>query len=144
MCSINSKCGCNLRVSQVHLLHEVSLDHNASLRTAMDFLVLTSTGIYLWSMGIWLWYNGCDCGEYLKYSWAPEYRNALGNLQLEMQIHSLLPKKPLWETSLVVQWLRHRASNAGGPGSIPRQGSRSHILQLRVLMPQLKDPAWYN
>ena len=59
MCSINSKCGFNLRVSQVHLLHEVSLDHNVSLRTAMDFLVLTSAGTYLWSTGIWLWCNGC-------------------------------------------------------------------------------------
>ncbi|TEA33565.1 hypothetical protein DBR06_SOUSAS3910125, partial [Sousa chinensis] len=28
--------------------------------------------------------------------------------------------------SLVVQWLRFRAPNAGGPGSIPGQGTRSH------------------
>ncbi|TEA23382.1 hypothetical protein DBR06_SOUSAS910043, partial [Sousa chinensis] len=34
-------------------------------------------------------------------------------------------------TSLVVQWLRLRAPSAGGPGSIPGQGTRS-------LMPQLK------
>ena len=30
-------------------------------------------------------------------------------------------------TSLVAQWLRLRASNAGGPGSIPGQGTRSHM-----------------
>ena len=36
-------------------------------------------------------------------------------------------------TSLVVQWLRLHAPNAGGPGSIPGQGTRS-------LMPQLKIP----
>ena len=41
-------------------------------------------------------------------------------------------------TSLVVQWLRHHASNAGGPGSIPGQGTRSHMLQLRVRILQLK------
>ncbi|TEA37689.1 hypothetical protein DBR06_SOUSAS9210004, partial [Sousa chinensis] len=29
--------------------------------------------------------------------------------------------------SLVVQWLRLRAPNAGGPGSIPGQGTRSHM-----------------
>ena len=29
-------------------------------------------------------------------------------------------------------------SNAGGPGSTPGQGTRSHMLQLRVHMPQLK------
>ena len=35
-------------------------------------------------------------------------------------------------TSLVVQWLRLRAPNAGGPCSIPGQGTRVHV--------QLKDP----
>ena len=41
-------------------------------------------------------------------------------------------------TSLVVQWLRLCAPNAGGPGLIPGQGTRSHMPQLRVHMPQLK------
>ena len=35
------------------------------------------------------------------------------------------------ETSVVVQGLRLCARNAGGPGSIPGQGTRSHVLQLR-------------
>ena len=35
-------------------------------------------------------------------------------------------------TSLVVQWLRLCAPSARGPGSIPGQGTRSHIPQLRV------------
>ncbi|TEA28249.1 hypothetical protein DBR06_SOUSAS3310030 [Sousa chinensis] len=30
-------------------------------------------------------------------------------------------------TSLVVQWLRLHAPNAGGLGSIPGQGTRSHM-----------------
>ncbi|TEA28979.1 hypothetical protein DBR06_SOUSAS11410018, partial [Sousa chinensis] len=29
--------------------------------------------------------------------------------------------------SLVVQWIRLCAPNAGGPGSIPGQGTRSHM-----------------
>ncbi|TEA23038.1 hypothetical protein DBR06_SOUSAS12510031, partial [Sousa chinensis] len=33
--------------------------------------------------------------------------------------------------SLVVQWLRLHTPNAGGPGSIPGQGTRSRMLQLR-------------
>ena len=33
-------------------------------------------------------------------------------------------------TSLVVQWLRLHAPNAGGLGSIPGQGTKSHMLQL--------------
>ena len=39
-------------------------------------------------------------------------------------------------TSLVVQWLRLCAPNAGGLGSIPGQGTKFHMLQLRVHMPQ--------
>ena len=35
-------------------------------------------------------------------------------------------------TSLVVQWLKLRTPNAGGLGSIPGQGTRSHMPQLRV------------
>ena len=52
--------------------------------------------------------------------------------------------KPEWtsesppKTSLVVQWLRLRAPNAGDPGSIPGQGTRFHMPQLRVCMLQLK------
>ena len=48
-------------------------------------------------------------------------------------------------TCLVVQWLSLHAANAGGLGSIPGQGTRSrmlqlraHMLQLRAHMPQLK------
>ena len=43
-------------------------------------------------------------------------------------------------TSLVVQWLRLCTPNSGGLGSIPGQGTRSHMPQLRVRMPQLKIP----
>ena len=38
----------------------------------------------------------------------------------------------------MVQWLRFRAPNIGGPGSISGQGTRSQMLQLRVHMPYLK------
>ena len=38
-------------------------------------------------------------------------------------------------TSLMVQWLRLHAPNAGGLVSIPGQGNRSHMPQLRVRMP---------
>ena len=41
-------------------------------------------------------------------------------------------------TSLVVQWLRLCAPNAGDPGSIPGWETRSHMLWLRVHMLQLK------
>ena len=34
-------------------------------------------------------------------------------------------------TSLVTQWLSHYTPNAGSPGLIPGQGTRSHMLQLR-------------
>ena len=37
----------------------------------------------------------------------------------------------MWGTYLVVQWLRLWAPDAGGPGLIPGQGTRSHMQQLR-------------
>ncbi|TEA34510.1 hypothetical protein DBR06_SOUSAS10710064, partial [Sousa chinensis] len=42
--------------------------------------------------------------------------------------------------SLIVQWLRLCSPNAGGLGSIPGQGTGSHMPQLRVHMLQLKIP----
>ena len=41
-------------------------------------------------------------------------------------------------TSLMVQWLRLGAPDAGGLGSILGQGTRSHMPQLRVHMLQLR------
>ena len=42
--------------------------------------------------------------------------------------------------SLVVQWLGlNGVPNAGGPGVIPGQGIRSHMLQIRVSLSQLKS-----
>ena len=38
----------------------------------------------------------------------------------------------LTRTSLVVQWLRLHAPNAGDPGLIPGQGTRSHMPQLKI------------
>ena len=38
----------------------------------------------------------------------------------------------------MVQWLRFCTPNAGGLGSIPGQGTRPHMLQLRVHMAQLE------
>ncbi|TEA36535.1 hypothetical protein DBR06_SOUSAS15910004, partial [Sousa chinensis] len=42
--------------------------------------------------------------------------------------------------SLAVQWLRLCAPNAGDPGLIPGQGTRSHMPQLRVRILQLRSP----
>ena len=49
-------------------------------------------------------------------------------------------KKNSWagESSQEVQWLRFHSPNAGGPGSIPGQGTGSHIPQLRDRMLLLK------
>ena len=38
--------------------------------------------------------------------------------------------------SLAVQWLRRHTPNEGGSGLIPGQGTRPHMSQLRVHMPQ--------
>ena len=45
------------------------------------------------------------------------------------------PQTSMWQGKInsrgLSWWLRVRAPNAGGPGSIPAQGTGSHILQLR-------------
>ena len=45
-----------------------------------------------------------------------------------------------FRTSLVVQWLRHHAPNAGDMGSIPGQGTIAHMPQLSFHTLQLKMP----
>ena len=50
---------------------------------------------------------------------------------LATEQHHLPIKTIQFRTSLVVQWLRLCAPNAGGLGSIPGQENRSHMLQLR-------------
>ena len=54
---------------------------------------------------------------------------------------SLQRKNPHLGPSLVVQWLRLLAPSAGCSGSIPGQGTRFHMPQLRVLMPQRRPSA---
>ena len=44
-------------------------------------------------------------------------------------------------TSLVVQWLRLCAPSAGGSGLIPGQGTRYHMLQLKILYASTKKRA---
>ena len=55
--------------------------------------------------------------------------------------HSLCPDLNKEKRDFAVaQWLRLCIPNAGGPGSIPGQGTRSHVPPLRVRMPQLRSP----
>ena len=58
----------------------------------------------------------------------------LSNKKHGLPIH----QKLLFGTSLVVQWLRLCAPNSGGLGSIPGQGARSHMQQLRPSAAKLK------
>ena len=47
--------------------------------------------------------------------------------------------------ALGLQWIKLHAPHAGGgPGSTSGQGTRSHMLQLRVRITQVKDPACCN
>ena len=48
-------------------------------------------------------------------------------------------------TSLVAQWLRHCTPNAGGPGLIPGQGTRSHVHDAtKSLHATTKEPTCRN
>ena len=65
------------------------------------------------------------------------FRILLGPLSLTLGLHG----KSSGEISLVVRWLKFCTPNAGGLGLIPGQRTRSHVLQLRVHMPQLRPTA---
>ena len=47
-------------------------------------------------------------------------------------------------TSLVVQWLRLHTPNVGDPGPIPGQGTRSHMPQQRLKIPNPPTKTWYS
>ena len=49
------------------------------------------------------------------------------NFYLPVVLHNAEKKETRCGTSLVAQWLRLRTPNAGGPGLIPVQGTRSHM-----------------
>ena len=54
-------------------------------------------------------------------------------------------RKETLGTSLVVQWLRLRAPNAGGPGSIPGQETRSHMhATTKSLHATTREPVSHN
>jgi len=52
-----------------------------------------------------------------------------GLLFIFVIVFSLKKKKKLLGTSLMFQWLKFLAPNAGSPGSIPVQRTRSHMPQ---------------
>ena len=54
-------------------------------------------------------------------------------------------QNPVTGTSLVAQWLRLCAPNAGGPGSIPGQGTGSHMhAATKSLHATTKEPSCRN
>ena len=79
--------------------------------------------------------------------WGTQPATSKNKIKQMKRIRQLLPsrrkklhKKENVGTSLVVQWVRVRAPDAGGPGSIPGQGTRSHMPQLRSPHATTKDP----
>ena len=88
-------------------------------------------------------------GTQAHYSYEPTCR-----IRLQEQALTFLPRQVLkkpWNdrlrdlrTRLVVQQLRLHAPSAGGPGSVPSQGTKSHRPQPRVPMPQLRPGAAPN
>ena len=79
------------------------------------------------------------CGK-IKFVWHHKRVSCLGKFMMSLENVYIKRIIKVRGTSLVVQWLRLHAPNAGGPGLIPGQGTRSHMLQLRVRMPQIKIP----
>ena len=87
------------------------------------------------------WSSGSGNFDTSKFSWSPTWKGrvesrAVCGLHILNWIVAIQISN--YRTSLGSRWLRLRAPSAGDPGSIPDQGTRPHMLQLRVYMPQLK------
>ena len=82
--------------------------------------------------------DGKECEE--RVSGSKRKRWCLGTMK------KLYQKVKDLGASLVVQWLRFHAINAGSPGSIPGQRTRSLMLQLKILHAarKIKDSACQN
>ena len=60
-------------------------------------------------------------------------------------MHADFSPKTMRGTSLEVQWIRLRAPNAGGQGSIPGQETRSHMhVPTKSSHATTKEPACHN
>ena len=57
--------------------------------------------------------------------------------EAEAQKGEVICAKLICGTSLVVQWLRLCTPSAGGPGSVPGQGTRVHMPQVRPSAKQI-------
>ena len=56
-------------------------------------------------------------------------------------LYNVLYFSKVSRTPLTVQWLKHHTPNAGGPGSIPGQETRGHMMQLRAYTLPLRPGA---
>ena len=61
-----------------------------------------------------------------------------------MRLNKAVIKNPVKGTCLEVQCIRLCTLNAGDPGSIPGQGTRSHMPQLKSLHAASKDLVQIN
>ena len=61
------------------------------------------------------------------------------NKEWANQLVTYFCKKSCRGTSPVIQWLRLHALNAGSPSSIPGQGTRSCMPQLRLAQPKKRE-----
>ena len=101
----------------------------------------------------YLWYeNCCHPWVYWVLSESPEkglecrdveekeHRTSRAQISTQLCVYRdiVSPLRKGGGTPLLNQWLRTCSSNAGGSSSIPGQGTRSHMPQLRVDMTQLK------
>ena len=135
-------------------LNEEPLQHNSLITPGSwcQLLVLLHVGSCTWWLRI---PHSMVVAGFQEWVSAPLPNNrqlhCLGWTSLRSHMEALPPySKPihiqrlLHETSLVVQWLRLHAPNAGGPGSTPGQETRSYMLQQKSLHATTKDPTCYN
>jgi len=90
------------------------------------------------------WYFQIQKSDSLGKSWRTQGPAREWSLFLYLYLELILPEMTIWDKthwdSLVIQWLRFHTPNAGGLCSIPGQGTKSHMPQLKI--PQVAPKTW--
>ena len=119
--------------SDVRLAHQLPGKSGAGARQAQPFRLMTITraDVFLQQTSRWSQSGLKGTGRHIHRSRDHRSVDEAGTIK---KGRTKRERIVILGLPLEIQWLRLYASNAEGPGSIPGQGTRYHMLQLRVFM----------
>ena len=116
------------------------------LKDPLEKGMATHSSIHAWTQAPG-GYSLCGQKESDRTEWLPLYHLTIcwaggGKVGEREKKKKEISKWCALGTSLMVQWPRGYAPNAGSPALIPGQGTRSHMLQWRLKIPCVQLETW--